>query len=85
MFNGSMVNILWAFVAGERFRHDDPKLKELVNAAKFFLDFNPSVFGYPIPTPILRLFSNVFAKIFWNQMKQLQSVENFVQVGVSGL
>lgn len=30
LFNGAVLNALWTITAGERFRHDDPKLKELV-------------------------------------------------------
>ena len=83
MFNGSMVNILWAFVAGERFRHDDPKLKELVNSVGYFFKFNPSIFAFPIPKLVIRIFSNHLAKVYRDPRKQIEFIQNFVDVSVS--
>ena len=80
MFNLSMVNTLWAFVGGERFQHDDPKLKELVNAVGLFFNFSPSVIAIPFPKFLIDFFSSLIQKLYHYPMSQLKSVQQFVQV-----
>ena len=29
LFNGAVINVLWTLIAGERFKQDDPKVKEI--------------------------------------------------------
>lgn len=36
LFGLSLVNVLWALIGGERFKHDDAKFKRLVDATNVF-------------------------------------------------
>lgn len=41
-FNTSVLNVIWSIVAGERYAHDDPAMKELI---KVFTEFFDSAFS----------------------------------------
>lgn len=57
IFNMSMINILWAIVGGERFSHQDIRLKHLLGIVElFFRSGNLVRSNIPVPGFILRMF-----------------------------
>lgn len=57
MFNPTLINILWAIIAGERFKHDDAQLKCLLNIVENFFSSGQVVrANIPVPGFILRCF-----------------------------
>lgn len=83
MFNLSLLNILWALIGGERFKHDDAKLKRLVDAVKlFFRAGNQTRGGIPVPkflikhVPLLR-------KVIGLRTELFNPVQEFIRVSGS--
>lgn len=57
LINLSNVNILWAFIAGHRFQHDDIKLKKLIDAVNLMFQ-NSNIYqrSLPVPDLVMKLF-----------------------------
>ena len=57
LFNLSLLNVLWSIVGGERFKHDDDRLKKLLNGVNLFIrSGNPFRAGIPVPKFMLNNF-----------------------------
>lgn len=57
LFSMSMINILWAMVGGERFSHQDTRLKQLLGIVElFFRSGNLVRSNIPMPGFMLRVF-----------------------------
>ena len=55
-FNLSNINILWAFIAGKRFQHDDARLHKLIDAVNLMFQ-NSNIYqrSFPIPDFVLKI------------------------------
>lgn len=55
LFNLPMLNVLWALIGGERYSHDDARLKTLLGAADLLFRNDDSIQNEtPIPPFLLR-------------------------------
>ena len=60
LFNISVINLLWAIVAGKRFQHDDVKLKRLQRGVEdLFRGGNPIGASVPVPAIVFRIFPSL--------------------------
>ena len=80
LFNISVINLLWAIVAGKRFQHDDIQLKRLQRGVEeLFRGGNPIGASVPVPAIIFRIFPSL-KKYFrivtdiWTEMKDFIKV-----------
>ena len=80
LFNISVINMLWAVVAGKRFQHDDAQLKRLQQGVEdMFRGGSLMAVSVPLPTVVFRLFpflKNYFTvgNDLWAPMKQFIKV-----------
>ena len=59
-FNLSLLNVLWAVVSGERYKHDDAKLKKLITAVNMIIRRgNPLRAAIPVPKILLAIFPSL--------------------------
>ncbi|XP_032796985.2 methyl farnesoate epoxidase [Daphnia magna] len=82
IFQVSVINILWAIIAGERFQRNDPKFQELLRANEMmFRAGNPVRGNIPIPAFVLKHFR--FAREFIGIKSELiKPFQKFVQVTI---
>ena len=89
IFNVSIINILWASVAGKRFQLDDSKLDRLIACLEdLFRGGNIFIASIPIPVPVIRLFPYLerlfgISSQIWDPLKQFmqQSIEEHSSSG----
>ncbi|KAI9553139.1 hypothetical protein GHT06_021032 [Daphnia sinensis] len=79
IFQVSVINILWAIIAGERFQRHDPKFQELLNANELFFRTGKIFRGVvPIPGSLLKRFR--FLREFIGIKDELiEPIQKFIQ------
>ena len=80
IFPLSMLNVLWSIIGGERFQHDDARLKKLLEAVNLFVrSGNQFRAGIPVPKFLLKIFP--FLKRFLGIPVELfVPIQNFIRV-----
>ena len=82
-FNLPLINVLWALVGGERFKHDDIKLNRLVAIVRAFVS-NIQASRLALPMPAFLLKWPVFCKMFIGApMDIFQAVQGFIRASYS--
>ena len=82
IFNVSIVNILWAAVAGRRFQLDDDKLDNLIARLEYmFRSGNMLIAAIPIPVRIVRFFP-FLEKVFGISKEIWDPIRHFIQEGI---
>ena len=82
IFNVSIVNILWAAVAGRRFQLDDEKLDNLIARLEYmFRSGNMLIAAIPIPVRIVRFFP-FLEKVFGISKEIWDPIRHFIQEGI---
>jgi len=82
IFNVSIINILWATVAGRRFQLDDAKLDNLIARLEFmFRSGNMLIAAIPIPVRIVRFFP-CLEKVFGISKEIWDPIRHFIQEGI---
>lgn len=80
MFIVSVVNILWAMVAGKRYHRSDARFKQLLEDIElFFRAGDPVRANVPIPGKVLRLFPRL-SRYFGLHSDMFEPLQKFVQV-----
>ena len=81
MFNSSLVNILWALIAGERFKRDDGRLGFLLDLVENFIrsgDFTRA--NIPVPGFLFRVFPKLMRKFLGLRNDLFTPLQDFVRV-----
>ncbi|XP_046656380.1 methyl farnesoate epoxidase-like [Daphnia pulicaria] len=79
IFQVSVVNILWAIIAGERFRRDDPKFQELLTAnEQVFRAGDPVRGNIPVPAFILK-HSRLVREFIGVKSEMTEPIKKFIQ------
>ena len=81
MFNSSLVNILWALIAGERFKRDDGRLGFLLDLVENFIrsgDFTRA--NIPVPGFLFRVFPKLIRKFLGLRNDLFTPLQDFVRV-----
>ena len=80
IFNVSVVNILWAIVAGRRYRRDDPNFNQLVaNVDALIKTGNPSRVLLPVPSFLIRWFPSLNKNLFGLDSEKFKLVQVFIK------
>ena len=81
-FNMPLMNILWAIVAGERFKHDDDKLNRLLYIVNLFVRSGNAFIRSAIPLPnfLLRLFPFIKKKFIGTKYDLYPPIQDFIRV-----
>ena len=79
LFNISMVNIMWAITAGQRYHHDDPRLLEILAMINAVFRTGSPLGSLISDYPILRYFP--YFKNMWKLMKEANlSISSVIKV-----
>ena len=77
-FQVSVVNILWAIVAGKRYQRNDPKFLQLLDSVnKFFR--NGNVVPIPLPQWLLKKFASLRRLVGFNY-EFIEPIVKFIEV-----
>lgn len=80
MFNLTLMNILWAIIGGERFKHNDPQLKHLLSIVEMFFRSGEVVrANLPVPGFVLRNFPFV-RKFVGLRNDMFEPLQDFIRV-----
>jgi methyl farnesoate epoxidase/farnesoate epoxidase len=81
LFNPTLINILWAFIAGKRYKHDDEELNHLLQfeVDLFFSSGNNVRSSLPLPAVLLRNFP-ILKKIIGLRSDLFVHIQNFIRV-----
>lgn len=83
IFQSSVINILWALVAGQRYQRGDPKLRELLDTTdRFFRGGNVLRSSIPVPIFLLRRFPSL-RKFVGFHLECIEAIVKFVEVSQS--
>lgn len=80
IFSVSVINILWAIVAGERFERNDVKFKRLLSNVDLFLQNGDAVsVSVPVPAFLIRMFPSI-PKWLGIDTELFRPLQTFIQV-----
>jgi hypothetical protein len=80
LFNPTLINILWAFIAGKRYKHNDEELNRLLHMVDLFVASGNNVrSNLPIPAVLLRNFP-ILKKIIGLRTDMFVPIQNFIRV-----
>ena len=80
LFNLSLMNVLYSFIGGDRFKHDDEKFKKLIAAVNlYFSSASHSRAGIPIPKFLLKHFP-LLKKFIGFREELFFPIQNFIRV-----
>ncbi|XP_046656383.1 methyl farnesoate epoxidase-like isoform X2 [Daphnia pulicaria] len=82
LFNPTLINILWAFIAGKRYKHNDEELNRLLHMVDLFVASGNNVrSNLPIPAVLLRNFP-ILKKIIGLRTDMFVPIQNFIRAAI---